>query len=301
MRPTARYPADLERWRAAGRIASKARALGLSLTVPGAKRRDVADAIESYVRSQGAEPAFPANLSRNDEAAHYTPSPDDVAVFEAGDLVKVDVGAHLEGAIADTADTVEVGGGHRHENLVRAAREGLRAGIAEVRPGVEIEEISSAIAEAIRARGLKPIVDLTGHSIERYLLHAGKSIPNVPGHASGALEEGEVIAIEPFATNGVGSIRNGPFGNIQRFRRDPGEKDPVLAGMFRRFRTVPFAVRWADRPGEREALHRARGTLQSYPVFLERAGGWVAQAEHTVLVGPNGAEVLSAPVPDDAA
>lgn len=296
MSSTARYPPDLERWREAGRIASRARELGLRLAVPGARRRDVADAIEGFVRDQGAQPAFPANLSRNDEAAHYTPGPDDAAVFEAGDLLKVDVGAHLDGAIADTADTVEVGGGHRYENLIRAARDGLRAGIAEVRPGVPIESLSRAIAEAIRARGFKPIVDLTGHSIERYLLHAGKSIPNVPGHAAGTLEEGEIIAIEPFATNGAGSIRNGPFGHIQRFRRDPGPTDPVLAGLYARFRTVPFAVRWADAPAEQAALRRARGTLQSYPVFLERGGGWVAQAEHTVLVGANGAEVLSAPL-----
>ncbi len=289
------YPEDLPRWREAARIASMARELGMRRTVTGARRRDVAEAIESFIRDAGAEPAFPANLSRNDEAAHYTPSSDDEAVFEVGDLVKVDVGAHLDGAIADTADTVEVGGTHRHENLVRAARDAVRAGIAQVRPGVSVDEIGRAIAEAIRARGLKPVVDLSGHSIERYLLHAGKTIPNVPGHGDATLVEGEVIAIEPFATNGMGSIGNGPFGNIVRFRRDPGPSDPVLARLYGRFRTLPFTSRWADAPEEREALRRARRTLQAYPVFVERAHGLVAQAEHTVLVAATGAEVLSAP------
>jgi len=290
-------PEELPRWREAARIASRARDLGLSLVVPGARRRDVADRIEAFIRSQGAEPAFPTNLSTNDEAAHYTPAPDDGGTFAVGDLVKVDVGAHLDGAIADTADTVEVGDSHRYENLIRAAREGLRAGIAEVRAGVEIERIGRAVAGAIRARGFKPIVDLTGHSIERYLLHAGKSIPNVPDHASGTLAEGEIIAIEPFATNGLGSIGNGPFGNILRFRADPGPSDPVLARLYGRFRTLPFATRWADAPDEREALRRARRTLQAYPVFVERGHGWVAQAEHTVLVGPAAGEVLSARIP----
>ena len=289
-----RYPPDLPKWREAARIASRARELGLQLTVPGARRRDVADAIESFVRDQGAEPAFPVNLSRNNEAAHYTPSPEDAATFETGDLVKVDVGAHVDGAIADTADTIEVGGTRRYENLVKAAREGVRAGIAHVRPGVAVDELSRAIAEAIRARGFKPIVDLTGHSIERYLLHAGKSIPNVPGGGDATLEEGEIIAIEPFATNGIGSIENGPFGNILRFRRAPEENDAVLTALFGRFRTLPFATRWANAPDEVEALKRARRSLQSYPVFRERGGGWVAQAEHTVLVGPQGGEVLSA-------
>src|SRR5580658_1233334 len=287
------YPVDLERWREASRIAARARDLGLRLTVPGARRRDVADAVEASIRAAGAEPAFPTNLSRNDEAAHYTPDPDDEVTFAAGDVVKVDVGAHLDGAISDTADTVEVGGGHRHENLLRAAREGLRAGIAEVRPGVRVDRISTAIAGAIRARGLKPMENLTGHSIERYLLHAGKSIPNVPGMSDDTLEEGEVIAIEPFATNGVGRIENGAFGNIVRFRSDPGAKEPALAGLFARFRTLPFTLRWVAREEDRAALARGRRFLQTYPIFVEEGRGLVAQAEHTVLVGPQGAEVLS--------
>jgi len=286
-------PPDLERWREAARIAARARELGLRLTVPGARRRDVAEAVEASIRDAGAQPAFPANLSRNDEDAHYTPDPEDPVVFVAGDLVKVDVGAHLDGILADTADTVEVGGTHRHENLIRAAREGLRAGIAQVRAGGRVDDLSRAIAAAIRARGLKPIEDLTGHSIERYLLHAGKSIPNVPGRSSDTLREGEIIAIEPFATNGQGHIENGPFGNIQRFRSDPGPRDPVLARLYGRFRTLPFTARWVTAPEEREALHKARRQLQTYPVFLETGHGLVAQAEHTVLVGAHGAEVLS--------
>lgn len=295
MNRVARYPADLDRWREAARIASRARELGIRLAVPGARLKDVADEVEAYIRSQGAAPAFPANLSRNDEAAHYTPDPESTTALVTGDLLKVDVGAHLEGAIADTADTVEVGGTHRWDHLIRAAREGRAAGIARVRPGVRVDEVSRAIAEAIRARGLKPISNLTGHSIERYLLHAGKSIPNVPGASSETLEEGEVIAIEPFSTNGVGEIGNGPFGNIVRFRKDPGASDPALAAMFGRFRTLPFTARWVTAPEEVEALKRYQRHLQTYPVFVERGHGQVAQAEHTVLVGPNGAEVLSAP------
>jgi methionyl aminopeptidase len=298
MSPPTVPPDELGPWREAARIASRAREVGLRLAVPGARRKDVADAIEATIREAGAEPAFPANLSRNVEAAHYTPDPEDPATFVVGDLVKVDVGAHLDGAIADTADTVEVGGGHRHENLIRAARDALRDGIAQVRAGGRVNDVSEAIARAVRARGLKPVEDLTGHSIERYLLHGGKSVPNVPGRSDERFVEGEVIAIEPFATNGVGHIANGPFGNIQRFRTDPGTSDPVLADLFDRFRTLPFTLRWVGRPEERAALKRARRFLQTYPVFLERGGGLVAQAEHTVLVGPTGAEVLSARLPE---
>ncbi|EQD61653.1 methionine aminopeptidase, type II, partial [mine drainage metagenome] len=121
---------DLDLWRRAARISAEARELGARLVVPGASRRAVAEAIEDLIRSRGAAPAFPANLSRNQEAAHYTPSPDDEARFVEGDLVKVDVGAHLDGRIADTATTVEVGSTHRYDHLIRAVHEAVRAGIS---------------------------------------------------------------------------------------------------------------------------------------------------------------------------
>jgi methionyl aminopeptidase len=286
------YPEDLDQWREASRIAARARELGLKLAVPGAKRREVADSIESFIRREGAEPAFPANLSRNNEAAHFTPSPDDEATFVEGDLVKVDVGAHLDGAISDTAMTVEVGGGHRYESLVLAVRDAVEAGISRVRAGVTVDEISRGIEAAIHARGLKPVHNLTGHTIERYLLHAGKAIPNVSGMSSDRLEEGEVVAIEPFATNGAGAIENGEFGNIVRFRRDPGTSDPPVARLYARFRTLPFTSRWVG-PADLASLSRGRRLLQAYPVFMEEAGGWVAQAEHTVLVLPDRGEVLT--------
>lgn len=287
-------PPDLDRWREASRIAARARELGARLCVPDASRREVAEQIEAMIRDAGAQPAFPANLSRNDEAAHFTPSPEDEARLAAGDLVKVDVGAHLDGAISDTATTVEVGGGRRYENLIAAARDAVEAGVARVRAGVPVEELSRAIEGAIHARGLKPVRNLTGHSIERYLLHAGKAIPNVSGMSGDHLEEGEVIAIEPFATNGAGAIENGAFGNIVRFRRDPGGSDPAIARLYDRFRTLPFTARWVA-PADRSALARARRALQTYPVFVEQGGGWVAQAEHTVLVRADGADVLTRP------
>jgi len=293
MSPPARYPEHLDQWRNAARIAAEARELGVRLAVPGATRLAIAEAIEGHIRAAGAEPAFPANLSRNAEAAHYTPDADDRAELVEGDLLKVDVGAHLDGAVADTADTVEVGGPRRLAHLVGAVHDAVDAGVAAVRPGGPVDDVSRAIAQAIRARGLKPVVDLTGHTIERYLLHAGKAIPNVPGATDAVFVEGEVVAIEPFATNGVGRIDNGPFGHIVRFRRPPAPGDPVLASLFDRFRTLPFTARWARSDDERRALERARRSLQSYPMFVERAGGLVAQAEHTILVGPDRAEVLS--------
>jgi methionyl aminopeptidase len=284
-------PEQLDQWRRACRIAAEARDRGAAWAVPGVRRRDLADRIEALIRSKGAEPSFPANLSRNFEAAHYTPSPEDDAVLVEGDLLKVDVGAHLDGAIADTATTVEVGGGHRHDALTKAVKEALAAGVREVRAGISVDRIGTAVEDTVHARGLKPVRNLMGHSIRPYLLHGGTSIPNVSGVSDERLPEGEIIAIEPFVTNGDGAIEDGPFGNIVRFRAPPPASDPSYA-LFDRFRTLPFTARWLSEP-ERQVLRKARKLLQTYPVFVETGDGWVAQAEHTVLVTASGGEVLT--------
>lgn len=284
---------DLARWRRAGTIGAAARELGASAIRAGASRRDVAEQVEGYIRSQGAQPAFPANLSINNEAAHFTPDPDDERRFQTGDVVKMDIGAHLDGAISDTATTVEVGS-TKYSALVSAPRAGLAAAEKEIRAGVEVRTLSTVIERAIHALGFKPVENLTGHTIETYLLHAGKSIPNVVTPVRSVLEEGEVVAIEPFATNGVGRIENGVFGNIMRFREPPdAERFPELSVLFGRFKTLPFCARWVTEPELRKVLLQNRKRLQTYPVFMEAGGGWVAQAEHTLLVQEDGCELLT--------
>ncbi len=284
---------DADRWRRAGKIGAEARELGAGLLVPGASRREVAEEVERHIRAQGALPAFPANLSTNQEAAHYTPDPEDDYRFRTGDLVKLDVGAHLGGAISDTAVTVEVGSG-RHAGLLKAARTAQESAGALLKDGVETRELSLAIERAIRAQGYRPVENLSGHTIEPYLLHAGVSIPNVAGFSSQTLHAGQVVAIEPFATGGGGRIRNGPFGNILRFREPPDpERSPALAEAFERFRTLPFCLRWVPEEELRVALVKERRHLQTYPVFVEVREGLVAQWERTFLLTPEGAECLT--------
>lgn len=284
---------DADRWRRAGRIGAQARDLGAGLLVPGASRRDVAEEVERYIRSQGALPAFPTNLSIDQEAAHFTPDPEDDYRFRTGDLVKLDVGAHLEGAISDTALTVEVGS-DRHAGLRKAARVAQESAGTLLKDAVTTRELSLAIERSIRAQGYRPVENLTGHTIERYLLHAGTSIPNVAGFTSQPLHAGQVVAIEPFATGGAGRIHNGPFGNILRFREPPdGERTPELAEAFQRFRTLPFCLRWVPEKELRATLLRERRRLQTYPVFVEVRQGLVAQSERTFLITPEGSECLT--------
>ena len=220
--------------------------------------------------------------------------------FRRGNVVKLDLGAQMDGWIADTAVTVEVGT-RNWTALARASELALQTAIEAVHAGVETRSIGEGIQRAIESQGYRPIRNLTGHTIERYLLHAGKSVPNIP-HGHDTLEEGEVVAIEPFASSGAGQVDGRRTGNIYRVVRPKPLKqtdlNDFLALLSNEFKTLPFAQRWAHRleprtPALLNAVVRT-GAVMTYPALLDVGGGIVAQTEHTMIVGRGGAEVTTA-------
>lgn len=259
----------------------------------GASLLDIAEAVEATIRKEGGQPSFPANLSIDDQAAHYTPFPGDPRRLKSGEILKIDVGAQVDGYVSDNAATVEIGTS-RYTSLVRASREALEAAGRALHGGIETRTVSEVIQGAIHGLGMKPVSNLMGHTIERYLLHAGKQVPNTTSLPSVRLDEGEIVAIEPFATNGEGAIFNGPFGNIVRFRTEPSaDTEPALAELYSSFRTLPFCLRWVRDEEMRRILMGKRRYLQVYPVFLEAGKGMVSQAEKTFLLTQDGAEPLT--------
>jgi len=295
---------QLDALREAGRIASRVRRRARDHVEVGMRLIDICDSVETWIRELGGEPAFPCNVDINHVAAHYTsPLGDDGAVPE-GSLVKVDIGVHVDGYIADTATTVCFE--PRLEELVEAAEAALDAGLGMVRAGVRASEVGAAIERAMRIRGVAPIRNLTGHKVTRYIIHAGKVVPNVSSMDGRRLEAGEVYAIEPFTTlpDAVGEVTDGQLGHIYRFEKKRSVGGRGARGMLRfiqsEYRTLPFASRWVLRrfPGSegREAfseLLRSR-CLHAYPQLVERGRSPVAQAEHTAIVTEDGCEITTA-------
>ena len=288
---------EAEAYRKAGSILVNALEAGVSMVREGTLYIDVAETIESIIW-QRASPAFPANISVNNVAAHYTPTIDDMHQFCPGDVVKLDVGVHVNGYIADSAQTVVLSNGP-HTKLVGAAEDALENAIGIVKAGTLIADIGRTIENTIDAYGFKPVINLQGHSLERYTLHAGLSIPNVAINSRRRLRAGEVIAIEPFVTNGEGSVVNGKNGYIYRLTgRGQGK---VVQAMKRRFGNLPFASRWMHQVVEKDNIQTTlrfllrRRYIQRYNVLLESGGGIVAQKEHTVIVTDDGCEVITSP------
>ncbi len=289
-------PEIIEKYRKAGRIAADAREYGISLIKDGVLAYDVAEEIENFIREKGAKPAFPANLSVNHEAAHYTPIYGDKRRFKTGDIVKVDVGAHVDGYIGDTSRTIEVGT-NRYRRLISAAEEGLNTAIEVIKAGVELNEVGMSVEAVIKGMGYRPIQNLTGHSLEQYNLHSGLSVPSVSGMEYGRIMEGMTIAVEPFATDGAGYVVSGGNPGIYRLY-DPKMhiKEDKLRDFFEsianEFGTLPFAQRWCfqfDRKADRllKSLVR-KGYVHYYDVLVEAKKGIVSQRERTMIVLKDG-------------
>ncbi len=286
----------LEKYKAAGKILIEVRDAALELVKPGNRLLEVAEFVESSIRDRGGEPAFPCNISRNEEAAHATPSIDDEAVFGEEDLVKLDIGVHIDGYIADSAVTVDLSG--KYEELIRASEAALDEAIKIIHDGVSTVEIGEVIEEAIKERGYKPIVNLSGHGLVRYNSHAPPTIPNVKYEHGVILRTNDVIAIEPFATDGGGKVVES--GNVEIYslikpkpvRMREAKK---LLNEIKKYHGLPFARRWLPRERLNLALRALKntGVLRDYPILREEDRGLVAQAEHTVIVKEDGCEVTT--------
>lgn len=286
-------PDELDKYLLAGEIAAEVREEVKTRVEEGVKLLDICEWVEDRIRRLGAEPAFPCNISINEVAAHYTSPPGDETVIPPRSLVKVDLGAHVDGYIADTAITICLD--PLKERLVKAAEAALKEALRKAEPYVRISSISSLIEKTIRARGCKPISNLTGHNLARYTIHAGISIPNVSHYSLKKLEPGHAYAIEPFVTEewGAGSVIESLTVTIFRLAKTKAkgkQARELLKHIQNAFKTLPFAERWLWRlvpKGKYEKAWRellSSGAVMGYPVFIERAGCPVAQAEHTIVV-----------------
>ncbi|MGY5141704.1 MAG: type II methionyl aminopeptidase [Nitrosopumilus sp.] len=287
----------------AGKIASEVREMVRVKNWVGKTVYEICEEVENEIIKRGAKCAFPVNTSINEIAAHYTAEPNDPLMVKDTDLIKIDLGAQINGFIADTAVTVCYD--PEFDGLVQAAEDALANAMSMVKVGVKASDIGRTIETTIKQMGFKPIANLSGHSLEQYTIHAGKSIPNIWSIGGFSLSENTAYACEPFVTTGEGGgfVRNGQIKNIfainSRKKTKNENADKLLDFIWENFNMLPFALRWItkswDEKEARETLDFLvkKKAVQAYPVLVEVNEQRVAQAEHTFIPNLNGATITT--------
>ncbi len=281
---------SMDDWIKAGQIAGKVREYSKKIVKPGAKVLDIVNELENKIIELGGGIAFPLNLSINERAAHDTATNGDERVITEDDVVKVDVGAHVNGAIGDTATTIIFK--DEYKDLQKASESALREAIKAMRPGTRLGEIGEIIESTIKSFGFNPIRNLTGHGLRRYEVHTEPEILNFKNDSDYEFQDGQIIAIEPFATDGRGLVREITETKIYMFIRNvptrSRQEREILKLAGKDYHSLPFSKRWLPRMVGRDLiLDRLvnMGGLYAFPVLVEVSSGRVAQFEHTMIVG----------------
>jgi methionyl aminopeptidase len=283
----------LQKYKKAGEIAKEMQDIAKQKLKIGSNLFEFAELIESEIEKKGGKPAFPINLSKNNIAAHYTPSFESKDKVEENDVIKVDIGVHVDGFIADSAMTIDFSG--KYEKMVMASKEALEEAVKIAKHGIIVGKIGEKIQTTIREKGFNPIQNLSGHGVAEYDAHTGPSIPNIQTKDSNTLKNDMAVAIEPFATDGTGYVIEGNQAEIFQLN----EKKPIRNIDARKivnyvqenYKTLPFAERWLQRDlnipdfsrkiAIRELLKSK--TIMAFPLLKEQEGKIVTQAETTLV------------------
>ncbi|KAE8331737.1 MetAP 2-2 [Aspergillus sergii] len=293
---------------------------------PGQTLTEIAVGIEDGVRAlldnAGLETGqclqsgmgFPTGLALNDCVAHYTPNPGQKdIVLQASDVMKVDFGVHINGWIVDSAFTMSFD--PTYDNLLAAVKDATNTGIKNAGVDVRISDVSAAIQEAMESYEVeiggkvfpvKPVQDISGHNINRYQIHGGKSIPFVKNSSQTKMEEGEIFAIETFGSTGRGSTVEG-FG-VYGYGKDPSAPKRVTSPLAsarslyktinENFGSIVFCRRYLERLGVERYLAGMNslvnnGIVEQYAPLMDVKGSYSAQFEHTILLRESCKEVVS--------
>ncbi|KAL8874344.1 MAG: hypothetical protein Q9174_000295 [Haloplaca sp. 1 TL-2023] len=291
---------------------------------PGQSLTEIAEGIEDGVRAltghQGLEEGdsikggmgFPTGLSRNHCAAHYSPNAGNKMILQKEDVMKVDIGVHLNGRIVDSAFTLAFD--PVYDNLLAAVKDATNTGVREAGIDVRMSDIGAAIQETMESYEVdiggqtfpvKAIRNLNGHSITQYSIHGSKSVPIVKGGDQTKMEEGEIFAIETFGSTGKGYVRDDMETSHYAKKADApnvplrvSSARTLLNSITKNFGTIPFCRRYLDRLGHEKYLLGlnnlvSSGIVEAYPPLCDVKGSYTAQFEHTILLRPTVKEVVS--------
>ena len=289
---------ELEKWKKAGEITSQIMKKALSLAKPGVPLLEIAEKLEAEAERLKVGWAFPINLSINEITAHDSPLHDEKRVAEG--LLKIDLGISVDGYIADMARTIDFT--VKYKEMMKVNEEALREAIKISKDGVEVREIGKAIHDKITGKKFSPVRNLSGHQIDRYVIHAGANIPNYDNGNTAKLENGKIYAIEPFATAGEGVVIEGKPSGVYMFKQAKPVRDKktreILEFIEKTYSTLPFSERWIIKKfGLRSIISlrtlKQEEIIHQFTQLVEKSRAPTSHFEDTILVEKDKAIVLT--------
>ncbi|RYP73126.1 hypothetical protein DL769_004287 [Monosporascus sp. CRB-8-3] len=278
---------------------------------PGQTLIEIANSIEDSTRrlvghdglSEGdsilAGMGFPTGLNLDNIVAHYSPNAGCKSVLQQNNVIKVDIGVHINGRIVDSAFTMAFD--PMYDNLLAAVKDATNTGVREAGIDVRVGELGGYIQEAMESYEceingttypIKPIRNLAGHNILPYSIHGTKSVPLFKTDDPTKMEEGDVFAIETFGSTGNGLCVDQGEVSHYALRSDAPKVDlhlssarSLLRTIKDNFGTIPFCRRYLDRIGQEKYLLALNnlvksGIVEDYPPMVEKRGSYTAQFEH---------------------
>lgn len=281
---------NIEKWKKAGEITSQIMKKAIQLAKPGTPLLEIAEKLEAEAEKLKVQWAFPVNLSINEIAAHYSPLHEDKTLAQG--LLKIDLGISVDGFISDMARSVDLTPEQKYKDMIKANENALKEACKSIKLGMEIREIGKAIHDSITKEGFSPIRNLSGHELQKNMIHAGLTIPNYDNRNMTKLPEG-LFAIEPFATSGEGIVQEGKPSGIYMLKQIKPARDmqtrKILSFIEKEYSTRPFASRWIIQEfGLRSLISlkylEQNGALHHFNQLIEKSKAPVSQAENTLLV-----------------
>ncbi|MFX1277364.1 MAG: type II methionyl aminopeptidase, partial [Promethearchaeota archaeon] len=290
----------------AGKIAQDVKSYIKPKIKVGTKVLDIINETEAKIVELGGACAFPVNFSINHIAAHYTsPLKEDDLIINEEDIIKLDLGVHIDGYIVDTAFSINFNNDQSLENIIQATEVSLEAAKMMAKPGVNTRNIGKKIEEIVKGFKYNPIKELGGHQIERWTVHGKKQLPELGSQRGSVMEVDDVFAIEIFASTGEGSVHNtknvfiyelNPYAGRVPLRRKISKQ--LLGYINKNYKGLPFAERWLTKEfrtgvgfGLQELVQT--GKLHTHNVLAEKKGVYIAQSEETVIITEEGYEQLT--------
>jgi curved DNA binding protein len=317
------------KYKAAAEITNGALAAVIAALKPGAKIVDICTLGDKHIEEAAAKNfkgkklekgvAFPTSVSVNNILGHVSPQADDTAELKEGDLVKIDLGAHIDGFIAVAAHSLLLQGDSKvpvegqQADVLQAAATALEAALRLIRPGKLVSEVAPVLQKVVEAYGCNMVEGVFSHEMKQFVIDGNKCVLNKPQPdakvAEDTFEENEVYAVDVVVSTGDGKGRIVDEKETTIYKRVAGEgyklklaaSRSVFGEVIKKHPSLPFTLRGLEAKNARLGLPECvnHDLLQPYPVLREKQSALVAQFKSTVLLMPSGSDrITSAPLQD---